>query len=74
MKSHVEDCYGQSSKHRKGGSSLSKPSGSTDLEHLSEEIWGEQEKEVKETLEFVSAMQDEKPWEEELELMFQAHP
>ena len=27
-------------------------------------------KEVKETLEFVSAMQDEKPWEEELELMF----
>ena len=71
MKSHVEDCYGQSSKHRKCGSSLSKPNGSTDLEHLSEEIWGEQEeKEVKETLEFVSAMQDEKPWEEELELMF----
>lgn len=71
IKGHVEDCYGQSSKHRKCGSSLSKPSSSIDLENLSEEILGEQEeKKVKETLEFVSAMQDEKPWEEELELMF----
>ena len=71
MKSHVENCCGQSSKHQKCGSSLSKPSHSVDLTHLSEEIWGEpEEKEVKETLDSVSEMQDEKPWEKDLELMF----
>ena len=51
MKHHVEDCCGESSKHKRCGSSLSKPGSSTDLAHLSDEIWGEQEeKEVKETL------------------------
>lgn len=71
MKSHVEDCCGQSSKHQKFGSSLSKPSSSIYLTRLSEDVGSEVEKkEVKEILESVSEMQDEKLWETDLELMF----
>ena len=39
MKRHAEDCCGESSKHKRCGSSLSKPGSSTDLAHLLQEIW-----------------------------------
>ena len=56
IKSQVEDCRGQSFKHQKCGSSLSKPSSSIDLTKL-KEVWEEpKEKEVKKTIESDSEM------------------